>query len=164
MNSPTVGMHTQYKVECIRDGKVIWTEEFPNLVTTAGLNKVLDATFKTGLTTPAWYLGLVNNASFSIYAAADTLSSHAGWLESTDYSGNRKALTLGSISGGSVSNAASPGQFTMNATITIRGAFLCDASSGSSGTLYGEGDFSVARALLSGDVLNITATLTATSV
>lgn len=40
-------------------GELLWREECHNRVVTAGLNKLLDATFKTGLTTPAWYIGLV---------------------------------------------------------------------------------------------------------
>lgn len=152
---------THYKVEGWRNGRRIWIEEFDNLVVTAGLNAVLDAAFKTGLAAPAWYLGLVNNASFSAYDAADTLAAHAGWLETAAYTGNRKAWTPGAIAAGSVSNSGSPASFAINATITVRGAFLCDAASGSSGTLYGAGDFSAARSLLSGDTLTVTATLTA---
>lgn len=40
-------------------GDLEWEAETYNRVVTAGLNKLLDATFKTGLTTPAWFIGLV---------------------------------------------------------------------------------------------------------
>lgn len=43
-------------------GELLWTETVKNRVVTAGLNKLLDATFKTGLTTPAWFIGLVGMA------------------------------------------------------------------------------------------------------
>lgn len=141
-----------------------WREDIENLVTTVGLNKLLDATFKTGLTTPAWYVGLVNNASFSAYSAADTAGSHAGWLEGVPYSNaNRVTWTPGSVSGGSVDNSGSVAVFNINATLTVRGAFLIDnnTKSGTTGTLYGEGDFSASRAVLSGDTMNVTITLTA---
>src|SRR3954449_11408668 len=59
-----------------------WADQFKNLMATTGLNKLLDATLKTGLTSPAWYIGLVDNASFSAFSAADTMASHAGWIES----------------------------------------------------------------------------------
>lgn len=152
---------TTYHVECWRDGKLIWEEKFPNLVTTAGKNKLLDATFKTGLTTPAWYVGLVDNASYSAYAAADTMSSHAGWIEGVPYSDStRRTFTPGTIASGSVDNSASKAVFTINATLTIRGAFLVDNStkSGTSGTLYGVGDFATTRSVISGDTLNVTVT------
>jgi hypothetical protein len=61
-----------------------------------------------------------------------------------------------------MSNAASRALFHINATATIRGAFLVNNStkSGSTGTLYGEGDFALARNVVSGDVLSIKITLT----
>jgi len=154
---------TLYHVEC-RDafGNLRWVEDFPNLVTTVGKNKLLDATFKTGLTTPAWYVGLVDNASFSAYAAADTMSSHAGWIEGVPYSdATRPALTPGTIAAGSVDNSASKATFNINATLTVRGAFLVDNStkSGTTGTLYGVGDFAASRSVLSGDTLSVTVTL-----
>lgn len=142
--------------------QLLWEVEVPNLVTTAGLNKLLDATLVTGLTTPAWYVGLVDNASFSAYNAADTMSSHAGWLESAAYGdATRRSFTPGSISAGSVNNSASKAVFNINATATIRGAFMVDNStkSGTTGTLYGEADFSGgSRSVVSGDTLNVTVT------
>jgi hypothetical protein len=138
----------------------VWEDESDNLVTTAGKNKTLDAAFKTGLTTPAWYVGLVNDASWSAYAAGDILSSHGGWLETTLYSGTRKAWTAGTIASGSVDNSASNAVFAINNTVTVRGCFLCDATSGTTGTLLGEGDFASSRALVNGDTLSVTITLT----
>ena len=45
---------TRYRVECYdRSGSLKWSDHFYNRVVTAGLDKLLDATFKTGLTTPA---------------------------------------------------------------------------------------------------------------
>jgi hypothetical protein len=158
-----VGLSTKYSVTCTRDGKVIWVEDFHNLVVTAGLDAILDAAFKTGLTSPAWYIGLVNDASFSAYTVGDTLASHSGWLETAGYSGNRKAFTPGSISAGSVSNLGSPAVFTMNTTVTVRGAFLANAASGSSGILYGVGDLSAPRSVIAADVLSVSVTLTAAS-
>ena len=42
------------------EGPLIAEVDFHNLITTAGVNKLLDATFKTGLTSPAWYVGLIS--------------------------------------------------------------------------------------------------------
>lgn len=155
-----VAPHTQYHVECWRGGLLWWVEAFPNLVTTVGRNMLLDATFKTGIAAPAWYVGLVSGTGFTVYSVADTMASHAGWTESAAYSqATRVALVPGTIAAGSVIGAA--GVFTANATTTIRGAFLVNVStkSGATGTLYGVGDFSQVRSVIMGDVLNVTLTL-----
>lgn len=83
-------------------------EEFDNLVVTAGRNKYLDATLKTGLAAPLWFVGLVAGPTETDYLAADTMASHAGWLEnSTNYSeATRPAWTPGAVAGGSVDNSA----------------------------------------------------------
>lgn len=143
-----------------------WTEEIDNLVVTAGLNLLLDSTLKTGASSPVWYVGLVDNASFSAYAAGDTMSSHAGWIEGVPYSNStRVTWTPGSISGGSVSNSGSLAVFTINADLTLRGGFLTSNStkSGSTGTLYGVGDFDYSRVVHSGDTLSAQITCTATA-
>ena len=159
----TVHPETWYTFEHWRAGQLLWVDHFHNLVTTAGKNKLLDATFKTGLAVPAWYVGLVDNAGWAAYDAADTMAAHGGWVEGTPYSNaTRIAWTPGAVSAGSVDNTASPASFTINATLTVRGAFMVDVSTkgGGTGTLYGVGDLSVARAVISGDTLVIKATLT----
>jgi hypothetical protein len=153
---------THYKVECVRDGKIIWTEEFDNLVVNAGLDDSLDKHFKGSAYTAAWYVGLTDGTPS--FAAADTMASHAGWTEVTDYDeATREALTLGTVSGQSVDNSASKASFTINTTVTVGGAFIVTVSTkgGSTGILYGGGAFSQDRNLVSSDVLNVTITLTA---
>ncbi len=160
-----IGVKTHYEIECVgKDGKVKWVEEFDNIVVTAGLNKLLDAAFKTGLTTPAWYVFLKNTGTPD---AADTMGSHATWTENVTFSNaTRPAFTPGTISGGSVSNTASKASFNINGSTTIYGAGICDNNtvSGTSGTLYGVGDFVSSKSVVDGDTLNVTATLTATAV
>lgn len=162
-----LGMSTRYQVECRdRSGRLVWKEDFHNLVVTVGLNKVLDAAFKTGLTTPAWYIGLVDNASFSAYAAGDIMSSHAGWIESTIYSqATRVAWTPGSIAGGSVDNSGAVATFSINGSGDLKGCFLVDQSTkgGTTGTLYGAGSFSAVNPVISGYTVTVTVTLTATA-
>jgi hypothetical protein len=160
------GLSTHYKVECIRDGKVIWVEEFENLVVTAGLNDSLDKHFKGSSYTAAWYVGLTDGTP--TFAAGDTMSSHAGWAEITAYDeAARQTLTLGTVSAGSVNNSANKAVFTINASTTVGGAFLVTVSTkgGTTGTLYGGGAFAEGdRSVVDNDVLNITVTLTATAV
>ena len=149
----------RYTAECYGpDGVLKWSDTFDNLVTTEGLNKYLDATLKTGLTTPAWYVGVVTAKSTG-YAAGDTLASHVGWTEGTPYAGNRPAWTPGAVAAGSVDNSAAKASFTLNATATVFGCFLCAATSGTAGILLGVGDFSGgSKGVASGDTLQVTVT------
>jgi hypothetical protein len=154
-----------WEVECIRAGQVVWRQSFYNLVVTAGLNKVLDATFKTGLSAPTWFIGLVNGTSTPTFDATDIMSSHTGWTSDENYSGStRPAFTPGTISGGAVDNSSSKASFTISAASTIAGCFLTDGSSksGTTGTLYAVGAFDGgSQAVVGGDVLNVTVTLSA---
>lgn len=154
----------RYDVECIRpDGTVRWTESVFNTVMTAGKNDLLTNYFKGSAYTAAFFVGLVDNASFSAISAADTAASHAGWLESVAYSNaTRPALTLGTASGGSIDNSASKASYTINATATINGAFTITNStkSGTTGVLYSASSFGSTRAVLNGDTLNVQVTLT----
>jgi hypothetical protein len=153
-------LKTRYEVQCFdANGNLRWADGFCNLVVTTGLNKLLDATFKTGLTTPAWFVGLKLACAV---AAGDTMASHAGWAESSAYSeANRQAFTPGSVAAGSVDNSASKAVFSINASATITGCFLTDSNTkgGTTGTLYGAGDFSASRSVLSGDTLTVQVTI-----
>lgn len=152
-----------YEVECWRGGVCIWQDAFYNLVTTAGRNNLLDRGFKAGGAANAWFVGLVDNASFTAYAAADTMASHAGWLESSVYANATRPAYVGAAPvAGSMDNSASKAVFTINASGSVKGAFLTDSSvvNGAVGTLYGVGSLAAVRTVTSGDTLNITITLT----
>lgn len=157
-----------FHIECRGpDGELKWETEFSNIVVTAGRNKLLDMTLKTGLASPAWYVGLVTGpGSGNTYAAADIMSSHAGWAESTAYSeATRQPLTLGAIAAGSVDNSAAKAVFTLNAGATIGGAFLVDVSTkgGTTGTLYSVGSNTNGdKSGGSGDTITVTYTASIT--
>ena len=72
-----------------KDGNVKWTDVIENLVTNAGLNHLLDVALSGASQITSWYVGLTDGTPTP--AAADTLASHSGWTEVTDYTGNRKA-------------------------------------------------------------------------
>lgn len=153
-----------YKIECFDiNGMLKWEDGFENLVVTSGRNKYLDATLKTGLTSPAWYVGLKDSVPA---IASDTMTSHAGWAELAPYSNaTRPTYILGTIASGSVDNSASKATFTINGTATVGGAFITDNStkSGTTGTLLGAGEFASSRSVISGDTLNVTVTCSITS-
>lgn len=143
--------------------KLKWKERFNNIVVTAGLNILLDSTIKTGVSSPTWFVGLKNTGTM---VAGDTMASHSNWTENTTYSDStRPAYTPGTIASGSVNNSASKATFNMNGTTTIFGAFLANNSTkgGTTGTLYGGGDFASSRDVINGDTINVTITLTQTS-
>jgi hypothetical protein len=125
-----VAMETRYKVECIGpDGVLKWIARAKNRVVTAGLNKLLDATFKTGLTTPLWYVGLVgasvSDAAITSGAAALTSASNA-WVAAD---ASRAIIVRGAgVSGAdlvtTILTYSSAGAVTLNANAgtTVTGA------------------------------------------
>jgi hypothetical protein len=152
-----------YYLECYgADGKLKWKDDFENLVVTAGRNQYLDATLKTGVTSPVWYVGLKNAVAET---AADTMASKA-WTELTGYSqATRPQWIPGVIASGSVDNIASKAVFNVNANATISGAFLVNNNTkgGTTGILLGAGAFAPPRDVIIGDILNVTVICSATS-
>lgn len=156
-----------YKVECVGlDGNIKWVEEIHNVVTTEGKNDLLTKYFKGSAYTATWYVGLVDNASFTAVSAGDTaaqINGTNGWLELSEYTeGVRQSLVLGTAAAASIDNSASKASFSMNATKTVEGAFVVSTSivDGITGVLYSVSSFTVPRAVGSGDTLNVTVTLT----
>lgn len=145
-------------------GNLKWTEEFDNLVVNEGLDDALDKYLKGSAYTAAHYVGLTDGTP--TVAAADTMASHAGWVEVTAYDeAVRQTATWGTVSSQSVDNSASGAVFTIDTnSTTIGGAFICTNSTkgGSSGTLYGGGAFTGGDKVLSdNDVLTVTITASA---
>ena len=163
-NNVDLRLKNTWEVVCKgSDGKEKWRELNDNLIVTVGLNDLLDKYFKGSSYTAAWYIGLKGTGTA---LAADTMSSHSSWAVDANYSESvRQTLTLGTPSSGSVDNSASKASFSINGTTTIYGAFLTSSNtkSGTAGTLYGVVDFGSSRAVISGDTLEITVTLTAAS-
>ncbi len=156
-----------YRVECRRkDGSLRWAEGFNNLVVNEGLQDILDKIFVAGASYTAIHFVGLTDASPTI-AAGDTMASHAGWVELTDYDeATREVYTIATASAGSSNNSASPAIFTINDAITIGGAFLTTDSTkgGTSDILVGVGAFSADRVAESGDVVTVETTVTMVSV
>jgi len=152
-----------YEVECYdQAGNLKWKDDFENIVVTVGRNHYLDATIKTGVAAPVWYVGLKNTTAA---VAADTMSTK-GFTELVPYSeATRPAYTTGTIASGSVDNSASKAEFNINGTATLGGAFLCNVNtkSGTTGILLGAGEFGASRAVISGDIVRVTVTCSITS-
>jgi hypothetical protein len=76
-----VGMSTEYLVRAFNPaGELLWEEKCHNRVVTTGLNQLLDATIKTGVTSPTWYVGicsaLVTNGAITSGLAVLTSASN----------------------------------------------------------------------------------------
>ena len=144
------------------NGNQKWVDIAPNLVVNTGLQDMNTKYFTGSTYTATWYVGLVGNtASNTTFSGGDTLATHPGWTENSNYSGNRKAATFGAATladPSNINNASSTASFTMNANATISGAFLANVATGTSGTLFSVSDFQSPgdRQVVSGDVLNVT--------
>lgn len=157
----------KYVVECFdKDGNLKWVAESKNLVVNVGLQYMAGSALTSTTQITTWYLGLYGAGASNTPAAGDTMASHAGWTENTDYSeANRPAATFAAATNANpsvVTNTASKAVFTMNATTTIGGAFLTsnNTKGGSTGTLFSAADFQSPgdRSVVNGDILNVTYT------
>ena len=157
-----------YEVECVRDGKVIWTDIAWNTVTTEGKNAMLDKFLGLG----AAYAAIVMGLHTTVGNASSTYASPAPQVESTVYSNaNRPTPSFSAASAGAKATSAAVA-FTINGSATITGCFMAlgaagIATKGDTGTagavLLSSGTFSGgSRAVISGDTLNVTYTLTLT--
>jgi hypothetical protein len=179
--SETVGIEGAYHVVC-RDaeGNVKWEQEFPNLVNAVGKQLMLDTLLSgSAYTTVGPYLGLISGAS-PTFAAADTMGSHAGWTEFSNYTVGGSAIRGTASFAAATSTGTTPTNVTTKTataiTYTITGAggtvggcFLVTGSGASStqgntsGTLYSAGAFATAKITTAGDTVSVTYSTTATS-
>lgn len=155
----------RYNFTCIdANGNIKWNAVIDNLVTTVGKNDLLTQYFKGSAYTATWYIGLIDNASYtSGPAAGDTSASHGGWIENTVYSNaTRPSLTFGTAAGGSLATS-SASTFNINGgPNTLKGGFIISNSTkgGSTGILYSAATFSGGDRIVSnGDTLNVSVTL-----
>jgi hypothetical protein len=144
------------------DGSLKWHDRAKNLVTSEGLNHILDVLFKSGTQIDPWYVGLTDGAPSP--AVGDTLGSHTGWSEVTAYSeSGRQEFVDGAIGSQSLDNSGSKASYSIDTnSTTIGGAFLASASSGTTGTLLCVAAFSGGnKSADSGDTLEVQYTFSA---
>lgn len=157
----------KYTVECFdKDGNLKWVAETPNLVVNVGLQYMAGSALTSTAQITTWYLGLYGSGSTNSPSAGDTMGTHGGWTEVTDYSeSTRPAATFAAATNANpsvVTNTASKAVFTINGTTVVGGAFLTsnNTKGGSTGTLFSAADFAAPgdRSVVSGDILNVTYT------
>lgn len=138
-----------------------WEEDCVNLMPTVGKNNMLDNHWAGSAYTAAWYCGLINTTAYTGLSAGDTMASHGGWTEDTNYSqATRVAPSFSAAASGSKATSAAM-VFTMNASTTIKGIFINSVSTkgGTTGTLTSEVLFSGGdQVCTSASTLNVTFT------
>lgn len=169
-----------YHVVCRdKDGNLKWEEEFPNLVVAVGKQLMLDTLLRTSgtYTTVGPFLGLIGNNT--TFAAADTMTSNT-WTEFVNYTVGGSAVRGTAVFAAASSSGTTPTNVTTSTATaitytitggggTIYGCFLVtgsgasSAQSNTSGTLYSEGNFAVAKVTTAGDTVSVTYSTTATS-
>jgi len=156
-----------YHVECHdKDGNLKWSADTKNLVVNAGLAYMAGTALTSVAQITTWYIGLYGAGASNTPAAGDTMASHAGWTEVTDYSNATRVaatfVTATTANPSVVTNAASPATFNINGTTTVGGAFLTSGSAkgGTTGTLFSAADFAAPgdRSVVSGDIISVTYT------
>ncbi len=134
-----------------------------NDITTAGKNKLFDTMFNavTQQLSTDWCAGLINVASFTGYNPADTMASHAGWIEWTAYSQTtRVAWTQGSASAAAIANS-SPMIFDINGTGSVQGLFITtnNTKGGTTGNLWSAASYTSPVAVVPADQIRSTYSL-----
>ena len=172
--SEKLGMIDYFHVECFdAEGNFKWKETIKNLVTSEGLNHVLDVAFTSGTQITSWYVGLKATGSPSPDdTAAELPGTTMAWAEYENYdAATRPALTLGTVSASppiDVDNVGNEASFTIDTPAgSVFGVFVVDSaqkgSNSNATVLYGVGDFVSPKAVDDADTLNVTVTLVASS-
>ena len=178
----TLGIEGHYHVECRdKDGNLKWEESFPNLVNAVGKELMLDTLLKgSAYSVTGPFLGLISGAAPTFGTGSDTMTSHAGWTEFTNYTVGGSAVRGTAVFASATSTGSTPSNVTTSAATaitytitggggTVGGCFLVLGSGASStqsntgGTLYSAGAFTTAKITTAGDTVSVTYSTTATS-
>ncbi len=137
----------------------------PNIVVNEGLDAILDIMFHGGTQITTWYVGAFtgNVTPLNTWTAANVTANSTEWTSYDEAA--RPEWQEGAVATQSISNLSSRAQFTANATVTVRGAFLVSSStkSGTTGKLFAAARFAADRSLGATDILNVGYALTAAS-
>ena len=177
-----MGIEGYWKAECHdAQGNLKWTEEFPNLVVAVGKQLMLDTLLKgSSYSVTGPYLGLTKVSLTPV--ATDTMTTlvTTNAAEFINYTVGGSAVRGTAVFGSATSSGTTPSNVTTSAataiTYTITGAggtvygcFLVlgtgavNTQSSTGGTLYSEGNFTVAKVTTAGDTVSVTYSTTATS-
>lgn len=155
-----------FRVKCFdADRKLKWKTKSKNLVVDEGLAHILDSIYTLGGITPNanYYIGLTDGTP--AISGNDTLASHAGWVEVTAYSEAARQEYIEVRTSLTVDNSSSKAIFSMNASSTVGGAFICSADTGTAGLLLAASAFANGdKTVTSGDTIEVQYDFSASSV
>lgn len=148
-------------------GKLLWEDKIENVVCTLGKNLMLQTALTgSSYTVVGPYMGLISSVTYSAVSAADTMASHAGWLEAGSTSAPTFAARIAPAFGTAASGAlatSSAVSFTMTGAGTIVGAFIVYGTGAvttlmsTAGTLLSAGAFTGGnQPVNSGNVVQVT--------
>lgn len=157
---------TWWEIEHYRKGKLIDKWEQKNVITTEGLNHMLNVTFHGATAIATWYMGLFEDDYTPLIT--DTYAT-PGFTESAAYDeATRPAFVEAEATAKITTNSASKATFTISGTKTIYGAFLCGGGTAGNtkedvaggGTLFASSKFATAKDVVDDDVLMVVCSIT----
>jgi len=158
----TMKLRGAFKVEHRdADGNIKGVYDFPNGIVDEGLNHILNTQFHGTSQVSTWYIGLVDNDSWTAFADADTLSSHAGWAENSHYTESERVTWAEDAAATRSITNSTTADFSINATGNIKGIFVSSngVKAGATGTLWSTAAFSSVVSVANGDTLKVTYTV-----
>lgn len=137
-----------------------WGFYVTNGVTTEGVNYLLNTNFRAGTQQPLWFLGLIDNAGFSLLDPGDTHASHTGWGEYTGiFLSSRPNWNVVTAANGGILASSSPSIFSITANGSVRGALVASrqlVGVGAGAVLYSTGAMSAGMSVSAGGTLSVT--------
>jgi len=147
--------------------RLMWTEDFHNVVTNEGLDHILDVEFHAATQLTTWYCLLFETDTTP---GSGTTYATPVFTECTAYDeANRPEYEEAAASSQSITNSANKATFTISDTKTIYGAALVaggtDANTkgntAGGGTMFCAAKFGSSRSVVDDDVINLTYTVSA---
>lgn len=152
----TIKFIGQWTGRHFRDGVCIANHEGYNFVVSQAKADLLKKYLGTGSVSvgPPWYMGLINNSPVPTLSLDDTNISHTGWVELSNYSGNRPQWNANTSAGLTISNSVSI-QWAFTSAGVLRGFFVIDANTGTGNILFSEFATQSAIHVLTGDAYQL---------
>lgn len=142
----------------------------PNGITNQGLAQIYGEVFGATAHITPWYLGLIDGpftaGDVGDGKDADTMASHANWVEFTEFTGtpNRQTISLDTVATRSLNNSSVVSYTVagLGAAQEVGGIFVTDLQSATTGgVLFSTAAISTPPTVNNTDVIEVTYTITA---
>lgn len=123
-----------------------------NGIILAQIDDLFDVYFSNGTPASAWYIGLIEASTFSALSTSDSMSSHSGWTELTDYDEGTRPAWSPANSSNQIKANSSAVVFTASSDMSVKGFFVTsdNTKGGVSGDLWSHSIGSVDQDIPSG--------------